>query len=139
MTNGYADNKSLGAVLHEIKDDLKEFAQTRFDMLRSELNEKLAVWKTSIPMLLIALVFAWTGFLCLTFFLVAAIRTLFAGSAWDWAFAAIIVAGLYFIVGGTIAWLAYRELSYTGVKPERTLQVLKQDQVWLQNEARQQS
>lgn len=138
MSNGHVENKPLGTVLNEIKDDLKDFAQTRFDMLRGELNEKIAVWKTSLPMMVIAVMLGWTGFLCLTFFLVAAIRTLFAGD-WGWAIAAIIVAVLYFIAGGTIAWLAYRELKYTGVKPERTMAVLKQDQVWLQNEARQQS
>ena len=139
MSNGYVENKPLGAVLTDIKDDLKEFAQTRFDMLRQELGEKLKVWKAAVPMLAIAMVLAWTGFLCLTFFLVAAIRTIFAGSSWDWAIAAIIVAVLYFIVAGSIGYIMYRELAYTGMKPERTMQVLKQDQVWLQNEARQQS
>jgi uncharacterized membrane protein YqjE len=138
MSNGYVETKPLGAVLTEIKDDLKEFAQTRFEMLRQELGDKLKVWKAAIPMLAIALVFGWTGFLCLTFFLVAAIRTAFPGD-WSWAIASIIVAVLYFIVAGSIGWIMYRELSYTGMKPERTMEVLKQDQVWLQNEARQQS
>ena len=140
MSNGYVENRPLGAVLTEIKDDLKEFAQTRFDMLRQELGEKLKVWKAAIPMLAIALVLGWTGFLCLTFFLVAAIRTAFLSTGdWSWPIAAIIVAALYFIVAGSIGYIMYRELSYTGVKPERTMEVLKQDQVWLQNEARQQS
>ena len=140
MSNGYVETKPLGAVLTEIKDDLKEFAQTRFDMLRQELGQKLAVWKAAVPMLAIALVLAWTGFLCFTFFLVAAVRTAFAGTGdWSWPIAAIIVAVLYFIVAGSIGWIMYRELMYTGMKPERTMEVLKQDQVWLQNEARQQS
>jgi uncharacterized membrane protein YqjE len=135
-TNG--NGKPLAAVLHEIKDDLKDFLLTRYDMLRSELSEKLAVWKTSVPMLVIALMLAWSGFLAVTFAIIAAIRPLF-NTEYGWAFAALIVAVLYFIVAGVIAWLAYRELTYTGVAPTRTMQVLKQDQVWLQNEARQQS
>jgi uncharacterized membrane protein YqjE len=131
------NNRPLGAVLHEIKDDLKEFLQTRYDMLASELREKIAVWKTSLPMIVIALLLGWSGFLAFTFAVVAALRPLF-DSEYGWAIAAGIVAVLYFIVAGVIAWLAYRELQYAGVAPTRTMQVLKQDQVWLQNEARQQ-
>jgi hypothetical protein len=40
------------------------------------------------------------------------------------------------VVGGLVGWFAYRELKDTGVTPTRTLEVLKQDQVWIQNEAR---
>ena len=133
--NGSA--KSLAVVLHEIKDDLKEFLQTRYDLLRSELSEKLAVWKTSLPMVVGALMLAWSGFLALTFTFIALLRPLF-DNEYAWAIAAGIVAAVYFLVAGVIAWLAYRELTYTGVAPTRTMQVLKQDQVWLQNEARQQ-
>ena len=135
VNNGSA--KSLAVVLHEIKDDLKEFLQTRYDLLRSELSEKLAVWKTSLPMVVGALMLAWSGFLALTFTFIALLRPLF-DNEYGWAIAAGIVAAVYFLVAGVIAWLAYRELTYTGVAPTRTMQVLKQDQVWLQNEARQQ-
>ena len=41
------------------------------------------------------------------------------------------------IVAGTIiGWMAYSEIASVGVAPTRTLEVLKQDQVWIQNEAR---
>lgn len=133
----HGNGKPLAVVLHEIKDDLKEFLQTRYDMLRGELSEKVAVWKTSLPMLVIALLLAWSGFLAITFAIIAALRPLFE-SEYGWAIAAVIVAAVYLVVAGVIAWLAYRELTYTGVAPTRTMQVLKQDQVWLQNEARQQ-
>lgn len=136
MTNGN-NARSVAVVLHDIKDDLKEFLQTRYDMLRAELGEKLAVWKTSLPIVVVALLLAWSGFLALTFTFIALLRPLF-DNEYGWAIAAGIVAVLYFIVAGVIAWLAYRELTYTGVAPTRTMQVLKQDQVWLQNEARQQ-
>ena len=135
MNNGNA--KSIAVTLHEIKDDLKEFLETRYALLRSELSEKFGVWKTSLPMIIGALMLAWSGFLALTFTFVALLRPLFAND-YGWAIAAGIVAVVYFFVAGVVAWLAWRELSYTGVAPTRTMQVLKQDQVWLQNEARQQ-
>ena len=142
MSNGkfveVNSNKPLGAVLHEIKDDLKEFLDTRYQMLAGELREKMTVWKTSLPMLAVAAVLGGTAFLCITFAIVAALRPLFDGD-YAWAIAATIVAAFYLMVAGIVAWLAYRELQYAGVAPKRTMEVLKQDQVWIQNEARQQS
>lgn len=139
MNNGRSEmnNKPLGVVLHEIKDDLKEFVQTRIEMLTGELRDKVNTWKLSLPMMLGALLLAWSAFLTLTFALVAALRPLF-GEQWGWALAALVVGVFYLMVAGVVAWLAYRELKYAGVAPERTLRVLKQDQVWFQNEARQQ-
>jgi len=138
MINGRPlETKPLGAVLHEIKDDLTEFLQTRYEMLRGELSEKAAAWKASLPMLGLALMLAWTAFLAITFAIIAAIRPLFR-SDYGWAFAAIIVAAFYLVIGSTMAWLAYREIQYAGIAPKKTMAVLKQDQVWLQNEARQQ-
>lgn len=136
IANDNLANKPLGAVLHEIKDDLKAFLETRYAMLAGELREKLGVWKTAVPMLAIAGVLGGTAFLCLTFAIVAALRPLFDGD-YAWAIAALLVAAVYLVVGGTVAWLAYRELQSTGVAPRRTMEVLKQDQVWIQNEARQ--
>lgn len=140
MSNGrFAEvnpNKPLGTVLHEIKDDLKEFLETRYEMLAGELRDKLAVWRTSLPMLVIAAVLGVTAFLCITFAIIAALRPLF-DSEYGWAIAAVIVAVLYLLVAGILAWLAYRELQYEGMAPKKTMEVLKQDQVWIQNEARQ--
>ncbi len=137
MANGTVETKSLASVLAEIKDDLKEFLQTRYEMLAAEIKDKITVWKTSLPMLIIALMLGWTAFLAITFAIIAAIKPLF-GSDYGWTFAAIIVAAFYIIMASLIAWLAYREIQYAGVAPKKTMQVLKQDQVWLQNEARQQ-
>ena len=141
MSNGrFAEvnpNKPLGAVLHEIKDDLKAFLETRYEMLAGELREKLTVWKTTLPMVAIALMLGGTAFLAITFAIIAALRPLF-DSEYGWAIAAVIVSAVYLAVAGTLAWLAYREIQYAGVAPRRTMEVLKQDQVWIQNEARQQ-
>src|SRR3954462_2706642 len=141
MSNGrFAEvnpNKPLGTVLHEIKDDLKAFLETRYEMLTSEISEKISVMKTTLPMLALAAVLAVTAFLAITFAIIAALRPLFE-SEYGWAIAAVIVAVVYLAVAGVLAWLAYREIQYAGVAPKRTMEVLKQDQVWIQNEARQQ-
>jgi membrane protein implicated in regulation of membrane protease activity len=75
------------------------------------------------------LLFLATAWFLLTGAIVAAIAL---ALGWPWAFA--IVGFAYFILGATIGWLAYKEVTSANMKPERTMQVLKQDQVWLEQE-----
>jgi uncharacterized membrane protein YqjE len=128
--------KSLGAVLIETKEEIKEFIETRLQILRSEITEKLRIWKYSIPLLLLAAGVLLIGWMVLTFAIVAVIRAWFLPSEYAWFWAGLIVAAIYLIAGGAVGWFAYSELADTGVAPKRTLKVLKQDQVWVQNETR---
>lgn len=120
------NGRTLAGLLNEVKEELKEFLDTRLQMLKAEIKQK-------VTMLLIAAVLGAIGFLLLTIALVAAIATLIG---WGWSF--LVVGVLYLLVAGATASLAIREMQAEGVTPTRTLKVLKQDQVWLQNEARSQ-
>jgi 3-mercaptopyruvate sulfurtransferase SseA len=73
----------------------------------------------------------------LTLAFVAGLATHFE-SQYAWLFAALIVAAVYLLIGGVAAWMGYRELTSQSLAPTRTLRVLKQDQLWLANEARSQ-
>ena len=128
--------KSLATVLAETKEELKGFVSTRLEMLRAELREKVRTWKQGIPFLLVAAVLIITGWIALTFTLIALLHVAFIDSPYSWFFAGLIVTLFYLVVGGLVGWFAYRELTTTGLKPTRTLEVLKQDQLWMQNEAR---
>ena len=133
MTNGN-NGKTMAQVANELKHDLTEFVQTRLEMLRSEINQKVAMMKVVIPMFAIAFIFLWFAFMLLSVALVAAIAYLTL--SWGWAFLAV---GLFYtLIAGLIGGLAYREIRSTGLAPKRTLKVLQQDQVWLQGEARSQ-
>ncbi|HET9183470.1 MAG TPA: phage holin family protein [Candidatus Angelobacter sp.] len=128
--------KSIGTVVSETKQELKEFIQTRIAILKSEFAEKARTWKYSIPMLLLAGALLLAAWIVLTFALVALLAGIFFPSPYSWLFGALIVGVAYLLVGGTVGWFAYSELSSVGVAPQRTMEVLKQDQVWIQNEAR---
>lgn len=132
MTN--ANGRTLAGVVSELKEDVKEFLETRYQMLLNELRHKLATWRMAMPLFLVALALGVVGFLLLSVALVAAIAVLVG---WGWSF--LIVGAVYLVVGGSVGFLAYREVKAVGVAPTRTLNVLKQDQVWLQSEARSQS
>ena len=125
------NGRPLGAIISEIKGEITEFAQTRYQMLMAEMKEKISAWKSAVPLLVVALVFGGTAFLLLTGALVVIIAAAL-GIGW-----ALLVVGLgYLILGAAAGWIGYRELSTNSVTPERTLRVLKQDQVWLQSETR---
>jgi uncharacterized membrane protein YqjE len=125
------NGKTLAAVVSEAKEDLIAFLDTRFQMLRSEIQEKLSALKMSVPMIVMAALLGWAGFMLLSIALVAAIAS---AIGWGWAF--LIVGVVYLLTAGTMGFIAYRELSQVGMAPKRTINVLKQDKAWLTSEAR---
>jgi hypothetical protein len=127
--------KPLRDVIYEIKDELRDFATTRYQMFAAEMREKLARIKASIPMLLGAAVLGLGAFFTFTFALIAVVAA-FIQNDWRWAIGAGAVFVLYAFVGSIMAWVGYREISTEGLAPQRTIRVLKQDQMWIQNEAR---
>jgi uncharacterized membrane protein YqjE len=128
--------KSLATILAETRDEIKQFITTRVNMLKMEIGEKVRTLKSVAPILFFALALLWAGWMALTFAVIALLHGLFMPSVYAWGWAALIVAGTYLVVGIATAWFVYAEIKATGLKPSRTLTVLKQDQTWIQNEAR---
>jgi divalent metal cation (Fe/Co/Zn/Cd) transporter len=77
-----------------------------------------------------------TAFLTLTFALVSFFAGIFQPNPWAWCFGALIVTAIYFVAAVGMFALGRKELTQAGVAPTRTLRVLKEDQIWIQNEAR---
>ncbi len=133
MTDAYT--KSLPELVNDLETEFKEFAATRVAMLRSEMSDKLSSLKAALPALVTGLVLLWTCWLLFTALLVTAIATAFA-SPWGWVYAFLIVAGGYLLLGLMLAVGAWSKLKETKLIPARTLRVLKQDELWLETEAR---
>ncbi len=139
MTNGYTHNgKSVAEVLHEFKEELKEFATTRVQMLRSEMTQKMGGWKAGVPAVAIGAVLLVMTFVLFTGMLVALIAIPFNGAPWGYALSFAIVMVIYGAAGAALAMYGIRKIKDAGVMPERTIKVLKQDGVWIQSEARSQ-
>ncbi len=137
MTNGYTNNgRSVAEVMHEFREDLKDFVTTRIQMLRNEVSEKVGAWKVGLPAMVIGLVLLATAFLLFTAGLVNAIALAFAGQPWGFALSFFIVFALYGLAGGLLVMYGWRTAKAGGITPEKTIRVLKQDQVWLKTEAR---
>lgn len=128
--------KSLGAVLVDIMDELKAFLETRLQILRAEIKDMLRGWKYCIPLLLVAGLFLVGSWIVITFGIVALVYGWFQGGPFYWAWAGLIVGAAYLAIAGILGGLALGALRKVGIVPRRTLKVLKQDQSWMESEAK---
>jgi uncharacterized membrane protein YqjE len=128
--------KSIATILSETKEELKQFVATRVSMLKAEMDEKISRLKAVIPLAVVAALFMVSAWGVFTFALIALLHAFFVPSAYSWLWASVIVMAVYLIVGAVAGWFAYSEIKATKLAPTRTLKVLQQDQVWIQNEAR---
>lgn len=143
MINGHSKTvaEAIADLKHELatlQDELKEFVSTRAAMLGSEMGEKLRVIKLAAPVVLIGILLLITAWLLFTGFLVCILAQAFVPNPWAYTLSFVLLAVLYAIVGGATAYVGWKQLRATSVKPERTLRVLEQDRIWLQTEAKSQ-
>lgn len=131
------NGRTLAEVLAETRDEIKDFIQTRVQLLISELKEKAENSKKAAILGGIGLVLGITAFLLLTLAVVGLVAVAFWGSPYAFFFAFLIVGVFYAIIAGMLAIAAVRQLK--GFAPNKTIEVLKEDKVWLQSEARSQA
>src|SRR5437868_15200023 len=106
--NNYAESEgpTLAGVVAEIKDETKEFVQTRVQMFKTELREKVASWKSGALLAAVGVLFLGTACLLLTLALVGLVAVAFWGSPYAWFLAFLMVGVFWAIVGGVLAFLA---------------------------------
>jgi VIT1/CCC1 family predicted Fe2+/Mn2+ transporter len=133
--NGMTGNRGLRELVREVLTELKEFANTRFEVMKSELQETISSLRVAAPLALVTLLFFFAAFLVFTGAAVTLVAHAFAGSPWAWFLAFIIIGVLWAVLGGIAAFFAYNEIRGKGRFPKRTVEVLKADKAWLQTEA----
>jgi uncharacterized membrane protein YqjE len=138
MHNVPLDNgsRSLGAILADIVEELQEFVNTRIRVVKSELHETMTAVSVALPLVLLALILAGTGFVLLTGAVVVAVAAAFAGNAYAWVYAFLLVGVLWIALGGVAAFFAYNQFRSKAKFPKHTVEVLKADKVWIESEAR---
>jgi uncharacterized membrane protein YqjE len=133
-----ANGRSLAEVITDIKEEIKDFAQTRIRLFKAEAQQKLALLKVAAILAAVAVIMLATAYLLLTIGLAALIAALLKDNSYRWVFGFFGVALLWAIVGGIAAYFAKREFALKGIVPRRTLEVLKGDKIWIQHEAKNQ-
>jgi membrane protein implicated in regulation of membrane protease activity len=138
MNSAVNNDRSLAAIISEMKQELKDFAQTRMEMLKQEIQEKLGRLKIAAPLAAAAVLLLLTAYLLITIAVAAAVAAAFASSPFRWFFGFGIVGLVWAILGGVAAYFAKRELELKTLAPKRTMEVLKGDKLWLQREVKNQ-
>ncbi|MFB3813662.1 MAG: phage holin family protein [Terriglobales bacterium] len=130
------DTRTMAGVIAELKDEAKDFARTRLEILRTEYRDKIKAWKMAVPLLAVAAVLLLTAWLVFTGALISIIAAAFYPSRLAAFFGFVIVAVAY-ALGGVVCYsFARREIKEQGIVPERSIKVLKDDAAWLQSEAK---
>ncbi len=132
----YPPEKPLSQVLTEFKEELKEFATTRIAVLLQEMREKLAAASAALPAIAAGVVLSLFASSFLSVALVAVIAMALGGGTGAWAAAFGMVGGVFLLVGALAIYFGVNKLKARSLKPERTLRILRQDQIWLRNETR---
>jgi uncharacterized membrane protein YqjE len=130
-----ANGPTLAEVIAEIKDEFKEFVQTRVQMFKAELHDKVTAWKAGAMLAAVGLVFLATAYLLITLALVGLVAVAFWGSPYAWFLGFLIVGVVWALIGGIAAFIAVREFRSQGLAPKKTIEVLKEDKMWFQSEA----
>jgi hypothetical protein len=125
---------SVAAAVVEIINEFKDFARTRYQMLRLEIKENMATWRRIAMLGALALVLLWTAWLLFSIALAAVIAAAFYPSPYAWFLGLIIVGVLWGGAGAMFAILARRQMRTEGIYPKQTVTTLKEDQLWIQNE-----
>jgi uncharacterized membrane protein YqjE len=130
------NGRTVAEVLNDCKVELKDFVSTRLEMLRGEMKDKLSNLRIALPVLLIGAILLLGAFFLFTLGLVALIAMAMLGQPYAYVVAFFAVFALYALIGGATVAYGVKTLTSQGLAPERTLRVLKEDQIWLQTEAR---
>jgi predicted membrane protein len=128
--------RSLASVLMEMKEELKEFTDTRIAMLKAELQEKLNILKIGAPLAAAGIVLLGTAYILFTLSLVGLAAGFLQGNPFRWFFSFLVVAFVWAVVGAIVTYFAMRGLHSKGLLPKRTIAVLKGDKVWIQSEVK---
>ena len=129
------DDRSLGSIISEIKDEFKEFVNTRVRVIKAELHETIGAAKTAVPLIIAALVLGFISVVLFSLAIVALLASAFPGSPYAW-FYGLVIVGVLWIGGAAVAAFFAMNALRANRFPKRSVEVLKADKIWLQTEAR---
>lgn len=127
-TRASSTEPSVGELVSEISDDLTQLVRSEIELAKAEVKQEATRAGKAAGMLAGA---GYAGHLVLLFGSLTAIFGLahLVGLAW----AALIVTGIWALVGAVLFMTGRKRMSAVQVKPERTTEALKEDARWARN------
>ncbi len=128
---------TFALLLSELKNESVEFVRTRVQLFVSELRDKAGKSRKSAPFAAVALFFGGVAFLLFTLAAVGLVAIAFWGSPFAFFWGFLIIGVLYLLLGAINSIIGYYAL--TGLAPEKTIKVLRDDTSWVRAELSRQS
>jgi len=100
LHNGVNGGRTVGSILSDTKEELKEFLETRIAMLKAELSDKVAMLKAAAPLAAVGILFLLMAFVLFSLGLAGLIVAFLPENPYRWCIAFFAVAVLWGIVGG---------------------------------------
>lgn len=123
---------SLGELFKRLTTDTTELIRAEMTLAKVEMREIGANAGRDASKIGMATGLALIGALALATFVIIGLGDLID----SYAFAALLVGGVLFAVGGYLARSAIDDIKRRGLKPEKTMQTLRDDASWAKEEAR---
>jgi predicted phage tail protein len=120
MNNASAEDRSLGALISGLFQDLRLLFTQEMNLAKRELEQKVSAVSTSVINIAIGAVLALGG----TFVLLAALVLVLALFMPAWV-AALVVAFVFLSVGGLILFIGVQKLRTMKYVPERTIRTVE--------------
>jgi hypothetical protein len=124
-------DESVGGLVRQISDDMSTLFRKEIELLRAELRDEAGKAGKGAGMLGGA---GFAGAMVATFGSLAAVFGLARVMAAGWA--ALIVTGIWLVVGIVLYLTGRNRLREVSPKPERTVETLKEDAQWARHPTR---
>jgi uncharacterized membrane protein YqjE len=125
------DDPSLGDLLKRLSDDTGDLLSKEVALAKAELKESAANIGKGAVKLGIALMFGLTGAIALTAFLIIALGGVTGGRYGTWA---LVIGVIEVIIAAVAANGARKAMRPSEIKPEETLETLREDKSWAKHE-----
>jgi len=116
---------SVGGVVSDVMADMQRLLRQEVDLAKAEVREEAGKAGKAAGMFGGA---GFAGYMVAVFLTLAAMFGLGTVMALGWA--ALIVTGIWAVIGGTLFVLARARMRTVSPKPERTMETLKEDARW---------
>lgn len=129
-------NDTPSSVVSKLISEMKQFIETRIDLFKTEIRQKLPLLRGALLLGVTGGVFLVMAYLFFAIAVVLLIGSAFPQNAYRWFFGFATVGILTVGFGAIGAFLSKSELGLRSILPKRTLSVLKDDRDWVATEIR---
>jgi uncharacterized membrane protein YqjE len=118
--------ESFTELLGQLASHSASLVRDEIELSRQEVREKLQSLSSGAITLVAGVALVWIALLALCAAVVIGL-SVYMGPG----IAALVTGAVLLVIGGGIAYLGFRQLKNTSLKPDKTIRTLKEDKEWL--------